>query len=156
MEEKIQMTREEYERLQAELEERISRRPRIIEAIATARAHGDLSENAEYHAAREEQGQNEATIMTLEQQIEEAEIIEVVDDGVVGPGKLVTIRYEDDDDPETFLLAQRAMKDGADVEVLSPASPVGQALLGHSSGESVVANINEREVKLEIVSVTTP
>jgi transcription elongation factor GreA len=155
MEEKIQMTSDEFDRLQAELAERISRRPRIIEAIATARAHGDLSENAEYHAAREEQGQNEATIMTLEQQLEEAEIIEVVDDGIVGPGKLVTIRYEGDE-PETFLLAQRAMKDGAEVEVLSPASPVGQALFGHSGGETVVANINERDIKIEIVSVTTP
>ena len=156
MEEKIQMTHEEFERLKVELEERISRRPKIIEAIATARAHGDLSENAEYHAAREEQGQNEATIMTLEQQLEEAEIIEVVDDGIVGPGKLVTIRYEGDDDPETFLLAQRAMKDDADVEVLSPASPVGQALIGRTAGETVVANINERDIKLEVVSVTTP
>ena len=155
MEEKVQMTSEELERLQAELEERISRRPRIIEAIATARAHGDLSENAEYHAAREEQGQNEATIMTLEQQIEEAEIIEVVDDGIVGPGKLVTIRYEGDD-PETFLLAQRAMKEDADVEVLSPASPVGQALVGHTSGDTVVANISERDIKIEIVSVKVP
>ena len=155
MEDKVQMTSEEFERLKAELDERISRRPRIIEAIATARAHGDLSENAEYHAAREEQGQNEATIMTLEQQLEEAEIIEVVDDGIVGPGKLVTIRYEGED-PETFLLAQRAMKEDADVEVLSPASPVGQALVGHSGGETVVANINDRDIKIEIVSVKKP
>lgn len=156
MDEKIQMTSEEFERLKAELEERIARRPTIIEAIATARAHGDLSENAEYHAAREEQGQNEATIMTLEQQLEEAEIIEVVDDGIVGPGKLVTIRYEGDDEAETFLLAQRAMKEDSEVEVLSPASPVGQALLGKTAGETVVANINDRDIKLEVVSVTTP
>jgi transcription elongation factor GreA len=148
---KIEMTRAELEALQAELDERESRRPRIINDIATARAHGDLSENAEYHAAREEQGQNEAHIAKLTAQIENALVIEVVDDGIVTPGKVVTFRYEGDE-PETYLLGQRAMK-GGDHDVLSPESPLGQALIGHAAGETVVAKVHDREHKLEILEV---
>ena len=148
---KIEMTRAELEALEAELDERESRRPRIINDIATARAHGDLSENAEYHAAREEQGQNEAHIAKLTAQIESAVVVEVVDDGIVAPGKLVTFRYEGDE-PETYLLGQRAMK-GGDHDVLSPDSPLGQALIGHVAGETVVAKVHDREHKLEILEV---
>ncbi len=153
-EQKIEMTRPEYNKLSDELKRCVDRRPRIIEAIATARAHGDLSENAEYHAAREEQGKNEAQIQKLTQQLEHSTIVEVVDDGVVAPGKLVTFRHEGED-PETYLLAQRAMK-GGDHDVLSPESPLGQALLGGRAGETVTANVHDRDLQLEIVEVTTP
>jgi transcription elongation factor GreA len=148
---KIEMTRAEIEALQAELQEREARRPRIINDIATARAHGDLSENAEYHAAREEQGQNEAHITMLTAQIENALVVEVVDDGIVAPGKIITIRYEGDE-PETYLLGQRAMK-GGDHDVLSPESPLGRALIGHAAGETVIARVHDREHKLEILEV---
>lgn len=153
-EQKIEMTQGEYDKLADELKRCEQRRPQIIEAIATARAHGDLSENAEYHAAREEQGKNEAHIQKLTQQLEHATIVEVVDDGVVGPGKLVTFRHEGED-PETYLLAQRAMK-GGDHDVLSPESPLGRALLGGRAGETVTANVHDRDLQLEIVEVTTP
>ncbi len=153
-EQKIDMTRAEYDKLSDELKRCVDRRPQIIEAIATARAHGDLSENAEYHAAREEQGKNEAQIQKLTQQLEHSTIVEVVDDGVVAPGKLVTFRHEGED-PETYLLAQRAMK-GGDHDVLSPESPLGQALLGGRAGETVTANVHDRDLQLEIVQVTTP
>ncbi|MEA2435068.1 MAG: transcription elongation factor GreA [Actinomycetota bacterium] len=148
---KIEMTRADLDALQGELDERISRRPRIINDIATARAHGDLSENAEYHAAREEQGQNEAHIVKLTAQIESAVVIEVVDDGIIAPGKLITFRYEGDE-PETYLLGQRVGK-GGDYDVLSPESPLGRALIGHAAGETVVAKVHEHEHKLEIVEV---
>ena len=151
---KIEMTRAEYDKLREELQRSEERRPKIIEDIATARAHGDLSENAEYHAAREEQGKNEAHIQKLTYQLESAEIVEVVDDGVVAPGKLVTFRHEGEA-PETYLLGQRAMK-GGEHDVLSPGSPLGQALLGGRAGETVTASVNNRDLQLEIVEVKAP
>ena len=151
---KIEMTRAEYDKLAEELKRCEDRRPKIIEEIATARAHGDLSENAEYHAAREEQGKNEATIQKLTYQLESATLVEVIDDGVVAPGKIVTFRHEGED-PETYLLAQRAMK-GGDQEVLSPESPLGQALLGGKAGQTVTAKVHDRSLKLEIVEVRAP
>lgn len=153
--EKIEMTRAEYDKLQEELTRCIDRRPKIIEDIATARAHGDLSENAEYHAAREEQGKNEAHIQKLTFQLESAEIVEVLDDGVVAPGKIVTFRHKGDDDAETYLLGQRAMK-GGEHDVLSPESPLGRALLGGRAGETVTANVHDRDLQLEIVEVQAP
>jgi transcription elongation factor GreA len=153
-ENKIEMTRAEYDKLAEELKRSEERRPQIIDAIATARAHGDLSENAEYHAAREEQGKNEAHIQKLSQQLDSAVIVEVVDDGVVAPGKLVTFRHEGEE-PETYLLAQRAMK-GGEHDVLSPDSPLGRALVGGRAGQVVVAKVHDRDLKLEIVEVTAP
>lgn len=151
---KIDMTRAEYDKLQEELKRCEDRRPKIIEDIATARAHGDLSENAEYHAAREEQGKNEGQIQKLTYQLESATIVEVVDDGVVAPGKVVTFRHQGED-PETYLLGQRAMK-GGEHDVLSPESPLGQALLGGKAGETVTAKVHDRDLQLEIVEVEAP
>lgn len=151
---KIEMTRAEYDKLHEELKRSEDRRPKIIEDIATARAHGDLSENAEYHAAREEQGKNEAHIQKLAYQLESAIIVEVVDDGVVAPGKVVTFRHEGED-AETYLLGQRAMK-GGEHDVLSPESPLGQALLGGKAGETVMAKVHDRDLQLEIVDVKAP
>lgn len=151
---KIEMTRAEYDKLQEELNRSEDRRPKIIEDIATARAHGDLSENAEYHAAREEQGKNEGHIQKLTYQLENAVIVEVVDDGVVAPGKLVTFRHVGEE-PETYLLGQRAMK-GGEHDVLSPGSPLGQALLGGKAGQTVTAKLNNRDIQLEIVEVKAP
>lgn len=153
-EDKINMTRAEYDKLAEELQRCVDRRPKIIEEIATARAHGDLSENAEYHAAREEQGKNEAHIQKLTQQLDSAEIVAVVDDGIVAPGKIVTFRHQGED-PETYLLAQRAMK-GGDHDVLSPESPLGQALVGGRAGETVTAKVHDRDLQLEIVDVKAP
>lgn len=151
---KTEMTQAEFDKLSLELKRSEERRPKIIEDIATARAHGDLSENAEYHAAREEQGKNEAHIQQLTYQLDNAIIVEVVDDGIVAPGKLVTFRHEGEE-PETYLLAQRAMQ-GGDHDVLSPESPLGRALLGGKAGETVTAKVHSRELQLEIVEVTAP
>lgn len=152
--EKIEMTRAEFDKLQEELKRCEGRRPKIIDDIATARAHGDLSENAEYHAAREEQGKNEAQIAKLSYQLESATIVDVVDDGVVSPGKVVTFRHEGED-PETYLLGQRAMK-GGEHDVLSPDSPLGRALLGGKAGQTVTAKVHDRDLQLEIVDVKAP
>lgn len=108
---KVPLTQDAYDRVCEELRYREGhKREEIVSAIATARAHGDLSENAEYHAAREQQGQNEAKIRELRHKVDNAEIIELSDDDVVTPGKLVTIKYEGDDEAETYLLGDREEK----------------------------------------------
>jgi transcription elongation factor GreA len=153
---KFQLTQQAYDRIVEELAYREGqKRDEIVKAIATARAHGDLSENAEYHASREQQGQNEAKIRELRQKIENAEIIEVSDDDVVAPGKLVTLRYEGDEDAETYLLGDREER-GGDHDVLTPDSPLGRALLGRSSGETVIAEVPAGELKVEVVAIAAP
>lgn len=154
-EKKIEMTQAAFDKIKAELEDRQGpRRERIVNDIATARAHGDLSENAEYHAAREEQAQNEAKIRQLRFKVEHAEIVEATEDGVVRPGMVVTIRHEADDETETYLIGQRGETE--DYDVLTPESPIGRALMGRSQGETVVAEVPAGELKIEILTVTAP
>jgi transcription elongation factor GreA len=150
------LTQEAYDRVLKELRHRESdKREEIVNAISTARAHGDLSENAEYHAAREQQGQNEAKIRQLRQKIENADIIEVSNDDVVAPGKLVTIRYDGDEEAETYLLGDREEK-GGEYDVLTPDSPLGRALMGRSSGEALVAEVPAGALKIEVIRVRAP
>ncbi len=149
---KVPLTKAALERVTEELANREDvKRPEIVEAIATARAHGDLSENAEYHAAREQQGLQEARIRQLRQMIENAELIVTTDDGVIGPGKLVTISYEGGE-PETYLLGLREER-GGDHDVLTPESPVGQSLIGHRTGETVMAETPGGVLRVEVLEV---
>lgn len=139
--------REELEYLEGEA------RTKIVEEIATARAHGDLSENAEYHAAREQQGMQEARVRQIRDMIEKAEIVEGTDDDIVGPGKLVTIRHEGEDEAETYLLGVREEKRSVEHDVLTPESPLGRALIGHRVGETVAAEVPAGELRVEVLSV---
>ena len=155
-EKKNQMTQSAHDRLKKELEYlEGERRTKIIEEIATARSHGDLSENAEYHAARDQQGLQEARVRQIKAMLESAEIIEVEDDGVVKPGKLVTIRTAGDDEGETYLLGLREEK-GGEHDVLTPDSPMGRSLLGRSRGEKVMAEVPAGQLEIEILDVRTP
>lgn len=150
---KVPLTQAAFERLETELTRREGdERQRIVESIATARAHGDLSENAEYHAAREEQGMNEDRVRQLRAMIENAEIIQTTDDDVIEPGKLVSLRYKGDDEVETYLLGLVEEK-GGDHDVLTPESPLGRALVGRSAGERVTAQVPAGELEVEIVEV---
>ena len=108
----------------------------IARKIETARELGDLSENGDYHAAKEEQGKMEGRIIFLAKSIEDAEIIEAVSDGTVSVGIVVELRYDGDDDTEKYLLGSIEERQEG-VEVLSPGSPLGKALLGASSGDTV-------------------
>jgi transcription elongation factor GreA len=151
-EKKVPLTRDAFDRLK----ERLAflegdDRQRIISDISTARAHGDLSENAEYHAAKDEQGHKEAEIRKLRTMLENAEIISTDDDGVIRPGKLVTIRHPGEE-PETYLLGLREEK-GGEHDVLTPDSPLGQALVGRRAGENITASVPAGELKVEIVEV---
>jgi transcription elongation factor GreA len=128
-------------------------RTKIIEEIATARAHGDLSENAEYHAAREQQGMQEARVRQIRDMLENAEVVTSADDDIVGPGKLVTIRHEGEDENETYLLGLREEKRFAGHDVLTPESPLGKALVGKKVGEKVAAEVPAGELRVEVVEV---
>lgn len=152
-EKRFQMTAKALDRLQEELTQLEGEgRQRVIDAISTARSHGDLSENAEYHAAREQQGMQEARIRQLRQMIENAEIVEASDDDTVGPGKLVTLRYEGDDGTETYLIGLREEK-GGEHDVVTPESPLGLVLMGKTTGETVVTTAPAGDVKVEIIEV---
>jgi transcription elongation factor GreA len=153
-EKKVPLTQQAFEKLKEELEFLEGEdRKRIINDIATARAHGDLSENAEYHAAKDEQGQKEARIRQIRQMLENTEIITSDDDdSVVKPGKLVTIRHEGDDESETYLLGLREER-GGDYDILTPDSPLGRALLGRSPGDKIVAKAPRGELKVELLEV---
>lgn len=128
-------------------------RTKIIEAIATARAHGDLSENAEYHAAREQQGMQEARVRQIRDMLENAQVVESKDDDIISPGKLVTIRHEGEDESETYLLGLREEKRFAGHDVLTPESPLGKALLGKRVGETVAAEVPAGEMRVEVLAV---
>lgn len=154
-EEKIKLTQAAYDTMKEQLEEREGpTRERIVKDIATARAHGDLSENAEYHAAREEQAHNEGKIKEIRYKLENSEIVETFDDGIVQVGMLVVIQHEGDDDHETYYVGSREEK--SEHDVLTPDSPIGKALLGRAAGETVTASVPAGEIKIGIVEVKAP
>jgi transcription elongation factor GreA len=153
---KVPVTQRALERLSKELEYLEGEgRDKVIEEIARARAHGDLSENAEYHAARDQQGMQEARIREIRQILENAEIIRGDDDEVVKPGKLVTLRYRGDDATETYFIGTREEKGGGH-DVLTPESPIGRVLIGRSTGDTVKANVPAGELEVEIVDIGAP
>jgi transcription elongation factor GreA len=148
------LSRAAFERLQAELTELTTKgRVEIARKIEAARELGDLSENGDYHAAKEEQGKMEARIRHLEALIANAEIVEGGATDDVQAGAVVTIRYEGDDDTERYLIGSIEEK-GTDVEVMSPGSPLGQALIGAKAGDVVdFVAPNGNTIKVEIVAV---
>ncbi len=150
----IWLTQEAFDKLQEELEHlRGPVRTEVIARISAARDEGDLKENGGYHAAREEQGKVEGRIRQLEDMLRRAEVGETpTDDGVVEPGMKVTTRFVGDDDVETFLLGAREIETPEDLEVYSPQSPLGSAIIGRKKGEHVTFDApNGKELKVEIV-----
>lgn len=149
----IQLSRDTYDRLKAELEDLSTRgRVDIARAIEAARALGDLSENGDYHAAKEEQGKMEGRIRHLEALIKNAEIVEGGESDVVVTGSIVGIKYEGDDDSERYLIGSIEERHD-DLEVISPGSPLGKALLGHKIGDIVDFEAPARVLKVEIVTI---
>jgi transcription elongation factor GreA len=151
----IWLTQEAFDKLHEELDHlRGPVRSEVIARIASAREEGDLKENGGYHAAREEQGKVEARIRQLEDMLRRAEVGETPpDDGIVEPGMKVTTRFVGDTETETFLLGAREMAETTeDVQVFSPQSPLGAAIIGAKRGETVSYHApNGRELKVEIV-----
>jgi transcription elongation factor GreA len=151
----IWLTQEAYDKLQGELANlRGPVREEIVARIASAREEGDLRENGGYHAAREEQGKAEARIRQLEDMLRRARVGETpADDGIVEPGMVVTIRWAGDSETEEFLLGAREMADeSAGLQVYSPQSPMGSALVGSKVGDEVDYTApNGKLLKVEIV-----
>jgi len=126
----------------AEIEARLTKlreedRPRIIQAIKEARAQGDLSENADYDAARDEQAKVEEEIKSLEYMIEHANIIEEAPKDVVGLGSRVTVAYIDDEDDEDEYRIVGSLEADPFENKVSDESPIGKALLGAKKGDIV-------------------
>jgi transcription elongation factor GreA len=138
---KMPMLAEGFEKLTADLRRLRIERPQIVEAIEEARAHGDLSENAEYHAAKERQGQVEATIADLEDKISRAQIIDpttLSGDKIVF-GATVTL-LDEDDKPVTYQLVGEAEAD-AKRGMISYNSPIGRALIGRQVEDEVEVTV---------------
>jgi transcription elongation factor GreA len=149
------LTQEAYDRLKGELDQLIAHRPIIAAEINDRREEGDLRENGGYHAARDEQGQQEARIRQLQELLNQAKVGEPPkQSGVALPGSVVTVYYGDDkSDKETFLIAtrQEGVSDGK-LEVYSPNSPLGGALIDAKEGESRTYTVpNGNTVKVTLV-----
>jgi len=137
----VWLTQEAYDRLSRELEALIANRQAMAKEINDRREEGDLRENGGYHAAREEQGKQEGRILQLTQMLRDARVGEApTTDGTAGPGMVVTVRFSDDDDTETFLIGSREVSETTDLEVYSAGSPLGQALTGAKEGDTVSYN----------------
>ncbi|MEV4933666.1 MULTISPECIES: transcription elongation factor GreA [unclassified Sphingobium] len=139
--EKMPMLQMGYDKLNEQLRELKAERPLIVDAIEEARAHGDLSENAEYHAAKERQGQVEATIADLEDKLSRAQIIDprtLSGDKVVF-GATVTL-LDEDDKPVKYQIVGQAEAD-AKLGMISYNSPLGRALIGRQIGEEVEVSV---------------
>ncbi|MBE1875608.1 transcription elongation factor GreA [Myceligenerans pegani] len=144
------LTQDAYDRLQAELE-RLSGpyRAEITERIAAARDEGDLKENGGYHAAREEQAKNEARIKELTEKLRTVQVGQPSDDGTVQPGMVVTVSIFGDD--ETFLLGSREMAGDTDMDVFSPTSPLGAAIVEKKVGDRTSYEApNGKTIEVEI------
>ncbi|MGL4314352.1 MAG: transcription elongation factor GreA [Sphingomonas sp.] len=139
--EKMPMLKEGYDKLAAELRRLKEERPLIVDAIEEARAHGDLSENAEYHAAKERQGQIEASIADLEDKLSRAQIIDPTSlsgDKVVF-GATVTL-LDEDDKPVRYQIVGQAEAD-ANFGRISYNSPIGRALIGRKVDDEVEVSV---------------
>jgi transcription elongation factor GreA len=147
------LTQEAYDRLQAEHDNLVTARPDVSKMIEKAREEGDLRENGGYHAAKEEQGKQEARIRQLEQLLRTARVGEApTSQGVAGPGMVVTVRFAGDDEPERFLLGSREDYVGGDLEIYSANSPLGKALTGCRIGETVTYDLpNGKPMKVELL-----
>ena len=149
-----QLSKQAHARLQEELAERSGPRRKEISAwIERAREHGDIRENADYDAAKNEQGHNEARIRQLEAMLKSAVVLESTSSGeVVEPGTLVELRYDGDDDVVTYLVGSIEERH-ATYDVLSTNSPLGQALLGSAPGATVTYQGPKRELSVTVVAV---
>jgi transcription elongation factor GreA len=150
------LTQDAYDRLVAELEHlSTTGREEIAKRIEIAREEGDLKENGGYHAAKDEQGKQEARIRTLQAMLKNAKVGEApTSTGVVESGTVVTAVVAGGE--EVFLLGNREIAVGSELDVYSEASPLGSAILGLKEGEKTTYTApNGREIAVEVVKVET-
>ncbi len=156
----IWLTQEAYDKLRDELDHLSTEgRAEVSQKIARAREEGDLRENGGYHAAREEQGVQEARIRQLADMLRRAQVGESVTNAdEVAPGTQVTIAFDgDESDTDTFVLGSRellGLDDSVDTNVYSPQSPLGSAIIGKKAGESASYQApNGRSINVTIIKV---
>jgi transcription elongation factor GreA len=152
---RVPMTIDGYKKLEEELHRlKAVERPRIIQAISEARAHGDLSENAEYHAAKEAQGLNEARVAELEDKFNRADVIDPssLTGATIKFGATVTLVDEDTDEKVKYQIVgdmEASVKEGK----ISISSPIARALIGKSKGDSVEVTTPKGSRSYEILKI---
>ena len=149
------LSRSAYERLQAEYYDLTTRaRIEIANAIERARELGDLSENGDYHAAKDQQGMQEGRVRQLKKILEFAEVVDNLEEGVVAVGTIITIRYEGDDEEiaEKYLVGSLE-EVSVEHELVSPGSPMGEALVGAKVGDTVSYKAPGGDVRVKILAV---
>lgn len=152
---KVPMTIEGYAAMEAELQRLKSvERPRIIQAIAEARAHGDLSENAEYHAAKEQQGLNEARVAEMEDRLSRADVIDVKELGgdTVKFGATIDLVDEDTDEEVTYKIVGEFEADVKQGKI-SITSPIARAMIGKEVGASIEVTTPRGSKSYEILKI---
>lgn len=144
-----------FDRLEAEHAHLTTQgRVEIARKIEAARELGDVTENGDYHAAKEEQGQMEARIRQIETMLENAEIVDTANRDAVTHGSVVDIRYEGNDDHERYLVGSIEERHD-DLDVISPSSPLGEALMGATPGDAVSFTApSGTELRVEVLSVS--
>ncbi len=138
------LTRSDVKKIQEEIEyRRLELRPRLLEDVKETRAHGDLSENFEYHAAKKEKNKNESRIRYLERMLRNAQVIdECSREDEVGMNNTVLVYFEEDDTTEEYRIVTSVRGDSLH-NLISIESPLGKALMGHRIGERVEVRVNE-------------
>jgi len=155
MSNKVYLTNEGFLEIEEELNHlKDVKRPEVIKALKEARALGDLSENADYDAARNEQAQIEGRILELEKILETAEIIEKKDTDKVGLGTTVVLRYldEDDDDTEEYKIVGSKEADPSKNKI-SNESPLAKAIFGAKAGDERTVDSPRGKYRVEIVEI---
>lgn len=139
-----QLTKSDVKKIQEEIEHRkLVVRKEAIEAVKEARAHGDLSENFEYHAAKKDKNKNESRIRYLERMLKTAEIVsDVSKDDEVGINNTVTVYFEEDDEEQVFRLVT-SIRGNSMKNLISTESPIGKAILGKKAGDRVEVKVND-------------
>lgn len=151
-----QLTESDVKKIQEEIEHRkLVVRKEAIEAVKEARAHGDLSENFEYHAAKKDKNRNESRIRYLERMLKTAVIVsDKSEDGVVGINNRITVYFPEDDEEETFKLVT-SIRGNSLNGYISTESPIGKAIFGRKVGDTVAVKVSDdysyeiRIVKIE-------
>jgi len=153
---KHQLSKSTFDRIKAEFDDLTTRgRIEVAYKIERARELGDLKENGDYHAAKDEQGHMEGRIRQIESILEDVEVVTAPADGVVGLGSVVAIVFEGDSDgdAESYLIGHVEEKpENGSVSVMSPSSPLGSALLGAKEGDVVTYDATSAKLKVKVLS----
>lgn len=141
---KDRLTQSDIDKMEAEIEYRkLTLRPKLIEDVKVARAHGDLSENFEYYAAKREKNMNESRIRYLDRMVRTADVIDDSSaDDEVGINNTVTVEIVDEGEIEQYKIVT-TIRSNSLIGLISIESPMGKALMGHKVGERVTVHVNE-------------